>query len=294
MRRFIFGMALAGIVLAANPLAVADDAAITKQIAEQLREQQRLSNLKGFDIGIQVEDGTVTASGQVASAEQGRLALEIARRVPGVRMVVNDLHVGANRQGANRQGPARQGKGARAPRRPLTTALTGFAGGLKQQAAEHQSGSPKPLASLASSGRSVIGSGARNLPPQAMRARPTPARQTPLAFSPSTIGATLASANGAVPGDAMTEALPMPAHLPSGAPSGIARAAYDHPNMPGYAWPSYASHPNYAALTYPQQYSAAAWPYIGPFYPYPQVPLGWRKVMLEWDDGWWFLDFKAK
>ena len=41
-----------------------------------------------------------------------------------------------------------------------------------------------------------------------------------------------------------------------------------------------------------QQYSPTAWPYIGPFYPYPQVPLGWRKVTLEWDDGWWFLDFK--
>ena len=65
----------------------------------------------------------------------------------------------------------------------------------------------------------------------------------------------------------------------------------DNAQMPGYAWPSYAAHPNYAALTYPKQYSAAAWPYIGPFYPYPQVPLGWRKVALEWDDGWWFLDF---
>jgi hypothetical protein len=68
--------------------------------------------------------------------------------------------------------------------------------------------------------------------------------------------------------------------------------AYDNPQMPNYAWPSYAAYPNYAALTYPQQYSPAAWPYIGPFYPYPQVPLGWRKVTLEWDDGWWFLDFK--
>ena len=68
--------------------------------------------------------------------------------------------------------------------------------------------------------------------------------------------------------------------------------SYDNPQMPGYAWPSYAAYPNYAALTYPQQYSPAAWPYIGPFYPYPQVPLGWRKVTLEWDDGWWFLDFK--
>ena len=35
------------------------------------------------------------------------------------------------------------------------------------------------------------------------------------------------------------------------------------------------------------------WPAgLVPFYPYPQVPLGWRKVTLEWDSGWWFLDFK--
>jgi hypothetical protein len=67
---------------------------------------------------------------------------------------------------------------------------------------------------------------------------------------------------------------------------------YDQPAMPNYAWPSYAAYPNYAALTYPKQYSPTAWPYIGPFYPYPQVPLGWRKVTLQWSDGWWFLDFK--
>jgi len=65
----------------------------------------------------------------------------------------------------------------------------------------------------------------------------------------------------------------------------------DGPNMPKYSWPSYAAYPNYAAVQYPTQYSPTAWPYIGPFYPYPQVPLGWRRVSLEWDDGWWFLDF---
>jgi hypothetical protein len=65
----------------------------------------------------------------------------------------------------------------------------------------------------------------------------------------------------------------------------------DGPNVPNYAWPSYAASPNYAAVQYPTQYSPTAWPYIGPFYPYPQVPLGWRRVSLEWDDGWWFLDF---
>lgn len=66
---------------------------------------------------------------------------------------------------------------------------------------------------------------------------------------------------------------------------------HESPNMPGYAWPSYAAQNNYSAVTYPKQYSPTAWPYIGPFYPYPQVPLGWRKVALEWDDGWWHLDF---
>ena len=83
--------------------------------------------------------------------------------------------------------------------------------------------------------------------------------------------------------------------VPAGfVPHGSGRGpSYDNAQMPGYAWPSYASYPNYAALTYPQQYSPTAWPYIGPFYPYPQVPLAWRKVSLEWDDGWWFLDFSA-
>jgi len=68
----------------------------------------------------------------------------------------------------------------------------------------------------------------------------------------------------------------------------------DGPNMPNYAWPSYAASPNIAAVQYPTQYSPTAWPYIGPFYPYPQVPLGWRRVSLEWDDGWWWLDFDER
>ena len=75
---------------------------------------------------------------------------------------------------------------------------------------------------------------------------------------------------------------------------GVGAPRYDSPYLPNYAWPGYAAYPNYAAVTYPQQYSPSAFPYIGPFYPYPQVPLGWRKVSLEWDDGWWFLDFSDR
>lgn len=80
----------------------------------------------------------------------------------------------------------------------------------------------------------------------------------------------------------------------AGCAYGMGAPRYDQPNLPSYAWPSYAAHPNYAAVTYPKQYSPSAWPYIGPFYPYPQVPLGWRKVALEWDDGLWYLDFTSK
>ena len=85
---------------------------------------------------------------------------------------------------------------------------------------------------------------------------------------------------------------PVPMNMGQSYGPGVPR--YDQPQMPGYAWPSYAAYPNYSAVTYPKQYSASAWPYIGPFYPYPQVPLGWRKVALEWDDGLWYLDFTSK
>ncbi|MGI6402580.1 MAG: BON domain-containing protein [Thermoguttaceae bacterium] len=63
------------------------------------------------------------------------------------------------------------------------------------------------------------------------------------------------------------------------------------PNLPDYAWPSYAEYPNYSQVTYPKNYEADAFPYIGPFYPYPQAPLGWRKVTMQWHDGYWWLDF---
>ena len=86
---------------------------------------------------------------------------------------------------------------------------------------------------------------------------------------------------------------PMPARG-MGVGAGAVPMRGDGPNMPNYAWPSYAASPNYAAVQYPSQYSPTAWPYIGPFYPYPQVPLGWRRVSLEWDDGWWWLDFDER
>jgi hypothetical protein len=60
------------------------------------------------------------------------------------------------------------------------------------------------------------------------------------------------------------------------------------PVMPPYAWPTYAPYNNYSRVAYPTLYPADAFPGIGPFYPFPKVPLGWRSVQLTWQDGYWW------
>ena len=117
---------------------------------------------------------------------------------------------------------------------------------------------------------------------------------SPRAFAPSNlVNGSVAAAPAQIP-SATGYAPQAPVPMQGGPSYGGGVPRYDQPNMPNYAWPSYAAYPNYSAVTYPKQYSASAWPYIGPFYPYPQVPLGWRKVALEWDDGLWYLDFTSK
>ncbi len=78
--------------------------------------------------------------------------------------------------------------------------------------------------------------------------------------------------------------------LPEGPAGGAAPGATTA--KPDYAWPSYAPAGNFSAVGYPTAYPWQAWPNIGPFYPYPEVPLDWRAVTLRWDDGIWWLDFK--
>jgi len=61
------------------------------------------------------------------------------------------------------------------------------------------------------------------------------------------------------------------------------------PKLPPYAWPTYAPYNNYSRVANPLAYPYSSWPYIGPVYPFPKIPLGWRSVKLEWQDGyWWF------
>lgn len=105
----------------------------------------------------------------------------------------------------------------------------------------------------------------------------------------------MAAGAGVHPVNYQPNGAPVPAAPPAYGYPGAAppHTVYNNPQVPPYAWPSYAQYPNSAQVSYPTQYSASAWPYIGPFYPYPQIPLGWRQVTLEWDDGYWMLDFEG-
>ncbi len=72
------------------------------------------------------------------------------------------------------------------------------------------------------------------------------------------------------------------------APPGAAQQ-YNPPRMPPYAWPTYAPYNNYSRVGYPSLYPYQSWPFIGPMYPFPKIPLGWRSVTLQWMDGcWWY------
>lgn len=80
--------------------------------------------------------------------------------------------------------------------------------------------------------------------------------------------------------------------VPEG-PAGAGGIPASTPRYPNYAWPSYAPYPNFSAVGYPLVYPWQAWPNIGPFYPYPEVPLDWRAVTARYHDGLWHVKFRT-
>lgn len=326
MRRYVFRYALLAGMMLSPAMAMADkaeDAQIGQTIAQKLSEEKKSGGLKGFSLELQVEEGTVWLSGHVSSTEQQTKALDLARRVKGVKQVVNDISVqpaGVTQKEAGKAKFALGGESSLSKNMLASMNLPADPAVAPAAAKPTPMVSPinqTPVSSVLQS-RSEIGSGVSgSVAPtapgiQQVAARPTqispiapnpgygygptpaPAQayaqpQVPMAYAPAVNIARTQGYGGEYGGE---YGAPVPMHTGGG--MGIAPARYDHPSMPGHAWPSYAAYPNYAAVTYPKQYSPTAWPYIGPFYPYPQVPLGWRKVTMEWDDGWWFLDFKNR
>jgi osmotically-inducible protein OsmY len=257
------------------------DAHIAETIIDRLRVQKSQGKLRNFDVDVQVNQGVVWVSGRVASSDQQQLVLDVSRRVPGAKQVVNDLRVSHAVPAKVASVPLSAPAVAAQPTRPqVVAAPVSNPRPVAEETHQAPVSNPAPPRGMAAP--------APFAQPQA-RVAAANARPIPMAYAP----ARSVQYNNAVAQPQMMGAAPRPIPEVQGS-AGVARARYDHPAMPGYAWPSYAAYPNYGAVTYPRQYSPTAWPYIGPFYPYPQVPLGWRKVTLEWDDGWWMLDFKSK
>ncbi len=79
------------------------------------------------------------------------------------------------------------------------------------------------------------------------------------------------------------------APLPGQVPGQVPNPTLQPPPLPPYAWPTVAPYNNYSRVAYPTSYPYEQWPFIGPMYPFPRVPMGWRSVSLTWEDGtWWF------
>ncbi len=315
MRRLNWAATLAAFVLA-MPLAVlADDQETANQVAETLKTSGRM---KDYTVGVTVKDGTAWLKGSVTSEEQMSTALMLAEDTYGVERVVNNLTIAQPKKAFAAEASRNFQKSSRL-RQPESIAAVpadetqeGVVRASMElpDHAQQELAVAGPMAQMRDdvpmAAQAPMGQPAQMSPEQQaylMGARQAqPMQQMPQQASnrkpmPLPIGARgpYQQVSRQVPGPG-GEMIGTPQPMPmQGAPMGVAAPApmhYDNPSMPGYAWPSYAAYPNYAALTYPKQYSPTAWPYIGPFYPYPQVPLGWRKVTLEWDDGWWFLDFK--
>ncbi len=289
MRRFVFIALLSALSLPASAARAEspEESAMAQQIGRELKESGQLRN---YRIGIEYQDGVAVISGAVTSEEQRETAIRLAQQVQGVSHVVSKLSVPggggpsyneaelASTQGEQSnvmQAYANNVPAAAAPiRRAPRPSPAGRRPNMNMNRIPQRNNMPLPSQLSNGAGRPAV----RQASAQGSYES---AAQYSEACPPGGMGGGMAAgAGGAVPAGFV--------------PHGHGRGpSYENAQMPGYAWPSYASYPNYAALTYPKQYSPTAWPYIGPFYPYPQVPLAWRKVSLEWDDGWWFLDFSA-
>ena len=274
MRRLLLGLAVAATTLMPGVVS-ANDTQIADFIQTRLQVEQQQGRLRGFNVDMQVERGTVWFKGTVSNAQQEMLILQTAQQAGhlGVVQVVDDIEVASassvkpvgyqSPTQPSYVGPASYAAAPMMPPAPMAQDMMGSVMGGGMDMGMSYSSEPLPFASCSSCS---AGGGVEMGAPMA---------------------APMAAPMGG--GMMMGGGEPMAAGQ-----AGMGGAVSGSPNLPGYAWPGYAAHPNFGAVSYPKQYSASAWPYIGPFYPYPQVPLGWRKVSLEWDDGFWHLDFRDK
>ncbi len=284
-----------------------------QQITQGIAQAIQGSGVRGHDIDLRYKGGVATLLGKAQSPQDVARLTQVISRVPGVRQVNNQLRAPgmnpASQTGGSNQRVAEQIAQALAANR-----LNGLDIEVRYNAGKATLSGPIPhpqvamiAHQLAASVPGVLqvdnrlqvvgmpgqpggfpgtGHQGQNVMPVSHQA---PGGMHPAMMAAGAMGGMAAGAMGMAPGGMGPGAGPH-AHG-AGNPSHM---AYDLPNLPNHSWPTYAAYPNYAQVSYPKEYSASAWPYIGPFYPYPQVPMGWRQVQLEWDDGAWNLNFRPR
>ncbi len=96
MRRLFCIAAALGLVMCAPGGAWADNQETAQQIASNLRTSGKM---KGYSVGVKVEDGTAWLNGTVANQEQMVTALSIAQQTDGIDRVVNNLTIATAKAG---------------------------------------------------------------------------------------------------------------------------------------------------------------------------------------------------
>lgn len=280
MRFLVFFMMTCAVFLI-PAVGLADNQQVAQYIADRLGEK-----FPANSIHVKYNSGEVTLSGDMHSPQQINEALQYVSSLSGVTKVMNSMKVS---QTLNQ--PLQFSSSVIAPERAILPSDT------MPTAAPLPTGNP--LNSIDPMISPVSGTMEANRPsPVTQVAGPMLGRgdvPTPLAYSSSDANVVgPAYQSQPLPPYRQNYDAPYIGNVNQPMPVGVQNATtarYDQPNLPPYAWPSYAPSPNYAEVAYPRNYCPESSPYIGPFYPYPQVPLGWRKVTMEWHDGWWWLDF---
>jgi osmotically-inducible protein OsmY len=268
--------------------------------AEQVKAALQEARIDGDSINIETIDGVVTLTGKVQNPEHKARAEQACKKISGVTKVVNNLkHV--PRSSVRPASATLADLVKRSLRRDRTQADSPAI----QQVIAEQPSTPSNQQVAEQIGGSLRQVGLAGLPIQVRFEKGIVTLNGTVESSAQ--GHAAAEAAGSVAGVksvqnelAVSQASFQVSQVSAG-PTAMAGPAamggagmFSHPQLPSHAWPAYAQYPNSAAVTYPTQYSASAFPYIGPFYPYPQVPMGWRQVKLEWDDGFWNLNFNKK
>lgn len=303
------------------------------QTAERIAGALRGAGLSGYDIHIRFQKGQATISGFIATEAQKSRVSQVVKTVDGVGSVNNQLGIQAapaarpavKAQPATPTRPApairkvefANAKPARPAAKPAQTPQNKL---INQQMAEKiaqalgrarltsydieirfRNGTAQLAGTVTTfQERAYAEQIAASVPgvlkvenQLAMGKRPS--QVTPAAFQAPGTAPPANAAPAGPQGAPMAPGPSIPGPPAYGHPGQQAdHTVYNMPNMPDYAWPSYAAYPNFAQVSYPKEYSASAWPYIGPFYPYPQIPMGWRQAQLEWDDGHWSLNFRPR